>query len=114
MIIEGRKSLELRFRRPPSSKFGRRVYLLSSGEALGIIKIVSCSGPFSKAELLERSDEHLVGNPISDQYGWNVEVVKRFRKRKKYSHPRGARIWLKNVQFGKPSMSRSKETLFNR
>jgi hypothetical protein len=98
MIIDGLKSWELRSRRPPASKVGRRIYLLSSGEILGVVKIASFSGPLSQEDLQAHFPEHRVRGPKPGQYAWKLEVVRRFARRRRYLHPRGARIWLKQVR----------------
>lgn len=98
MIIEGKKSWELRSRKPPPSRLGRGIYLLSSGEILGVIRVVSYSGPLFKEELMAHFAEHRVKEPRPGQYAWKVEVVRKFVRRRKYVHPQGARIWLRRVQ----------------
>ena len=98
MIIDGQKSLELRSRRPPASKVGKRIYLLSSGEVLGIVRITSFSGPLSEEQLQARFLEHRIPEPKPGHYAWKLEVVKRFASRRKYVHPRGARVWLRKVR----------------
>jgi|GEM_PF-6351962 hypothetical protein len=109
MIIEGQKSLELRSRRPPASKIGKRIYLLSSGEVLGIVRITSFSGPLSEEQIRARFFEHRVPEPKPGYYAWRLEVVKRFARRRKYVHPRGARVWLRNVRlFARTGFSSSR------
>jgi ASCH domain len=98
MIIEGQKSWELRSRRPSSSRLGKGIYLLSSGEILGVIRIKSYTGPLSKAELLTHLRKHRVKDPEPKLYAWRVEVVRKYPKRKKYIHSRGARVWVKSVR----------------
>ena len=98
LVIDGKKSLELRSRRPPASKVGKQIYLLSSGEILGIVRITSFSGPLSEVQLQARFLEHRVPEPKPGVYAWKLEVVKRFARRRKYVHPRGARVWLRKVR----------------
>ncbi len=98
MIIEGGKTWELRSRKPPASRLGKSIYLLSAGEILGVVRIMSCSGPLSEAELLAHFKEHRVEEPEPRLYAWRLEVVRRFLRRRKYVHAQGARIWVKRVQ----------------
>ena len=98
MIIVGTKSWELRSRKPPASRLGKSVYLLSSGDILGVIRILSYSGPLSKAELQAHFTEHQVEEPRPGQYAWRLKVVRKFHRRRKYVHARGARVWVKEVR----------------
>ena len=98
MIIDGRKSWELRSRKPPTSRVGRNIYLLSSGEILGVVKITEWSGPLSGKDLKVHFTEHQVRDPKPGLYAWNLVVIRRFARRAKYNHPRGARVWLKSVR----------------
>jgi len=101
MVIDGKKKWELRSRRPPENKVGSNIYLLSKGSMLGIIKIKNFLGPMGARELkkyyfLHRSDVgNLTDNFVS--YVWEVKVCEKFKQRKKYAHPMGARVWVKDV-----------------
>jgi hypothetical protein len=97
-IIEGRKKWEMRSRPPPAGKVGRRVYLLSDGFVLGVIKIVDCVGPLTSRELSRYRSLHLAGR-TRYRYAWVVEVVRRFSRPRRYRHPHGARVWVKNVKL---------------
>ena len=99
-IINGTKKWELRNRYPPQSTIGQKMYLLSSGYALGYIKILSAKLVYFE-QLYNNYDLHRVPIEYFDEdvilYAWEVKVFEKFQKPKKYKHPNGAQIWVKNV-----------------
>lgn len=98
LIIKGLKRWELRARPPPSDKVGRRIYLLSNGYVLGVVRIVDFKGPLSNRELSRYRSLHLAGR-TRYKYAWVIEVVRRFSRPLRYRHPYGARIWVRDVKL---------------
>ncbi len=81
-IINRTKKTEFRNKKTPENKIKIPLYLLSGGYALGKFKIIG------------------FGRGKTDfRYGWKIKVLKKFTKPKKYRHPMGAQIWVKNVKF---------------
>lgn len=99
-IIEGLKKWEMRTRPPPENKIGRRIFLLSDGYAVGIIVITGVKGPFKPSDLKKFQRYHL-GASGKYRYAWVVKVVKKFRKPRKYIHPWGAQVWVRNVKLAR-------------
>ena len=101
MIIDGSKTWELRNRHAPKNKIGVTIFLLSQCYSLGIIRITESSGPIDIDKLDKTDHLHHSGMEwppyTPPTYAWKVEVVKRFKQPKRYAHPNGAQIWVKNV-----------------
>ena len=104
LIASGNKTWELRSRSAPKEKINKEILLLSSGYALGKIKIKKCF-EVTKKEIIKNKKKHLgeINNTSENFYlhVWEVNVTKKFTKPKKYSHPMGARVWVKNIDFKK-------------
>lgn len=81
-IINGIKKQEFRSRR--TTKLNIPVYLLSDKKCLGIIEFTKCY----------KTNKHK-----KYDYAWDVTVIEKFTKPKKYIHLLGAQIWIKNVKF---------------
>ena len=101
LIIEGKKQWELRNRHAPKSKIGSEIYLLSKGNILGKIKIKYSKGPVDLEELkitahLHKTNLDKLGGSFS-LYVWEVDISEKFERPKKYLHPNGAQVWIKNV-----------------
>ncbi|MCV0392006.1 MAG: ASCH domain-containing protein [Nitrosopumilus sp.] len=103
MIINNQKKWELRSRKPPSEKIGTEIGLLSKGHLLGKIIIENSKGPLSIKELKKTKDLHKSDvsflSPDFSSYAWEIEVAEVFEKPKKYVHPMGARVWVKDVKL---------------
>ena len=103
MIIDGTKAWELRNRSPPKGKIGTDIFLPSRCHALGVIKLVRTVGPLDAGELAKTDTLHRSGTVwphyTPQTYAWEVEVVERFDAPKRYAHPNGAQIWVKNVTW---------------
>ncbi len=101
-IIEGKKEWELRSRAPPKEKIKKDILLLSSGYALGKIMITDY-WEANKDALIKNILKHKSEtNILDDNYisnVWEIDVIEKFSAPKKYVHPAGARIWVKNVSF---------------
>ena len=101
LIINGQKQWELRHRPPPKSKIGSAVYLLSNCKILGKIIIQSSKGPLTFEELTNTIHLHKVSPTKLDDsavcYVWEITISEKFDVPKKYLHPYGAQIWVKNV-----------------
>ena len=101
LIIKKKKRWELRAKRPPAEKINLEMYLLSQGYMLGKIKIKNIAGPLKFNELkekhyLDHSSVDHIDNTFSC-YAWEISVCETFGEPKKYVHPHGARVWVKNV-----------------
>jgi len=105
-IIEGKKTWELRSRSAPKEKINKEILLLTSGNALGKIKITKCFTA-TKWKLIKNRMKHQSDVKDLPKYSyshvWEVNVTKKFSNPKKYSHPIGARVWVKNVDYKKQS-----------
>ena len=109
MLIDGTKMWELRNRHPPKNKVDVDIFLLSRCYSLGIIHIVKSTGPLSIAELNNNNDRHRSGigwpTDTPPTYAWHIHTIERFTPPKKYSHPNGAQIWVKDVTHSKPRLT---------
>ena len=103
MIINGEKTWELRSRTPPTDKFRKELFLLSRGQALGIITINDTVGPLDHKHLKNSFEYHksYVCNTIDDSalFAWEIQVHDKFTERVRYEHPTGARVWIKDVKL---------------
>ena len=101
LIIKKKKRWELRTGRLPAEKINSEIYLLSQGNILGKIKIKNTKGPFGFKELKESYHIHQSSvDGVDDEfsyYAWEIDVCEIFNVPKKYVHPNGARVWVKNV-----------------
>lgn len=101
-IVNGEKTWEIRSRIAPRTKINKEILLLSAGYVLGTITIKKCFKS-NKSQLIKNKKKHLTD--IDEQYDfrysyvWEIIVKKKYSTPKKYSHPIGARIWVKNVDF---------------
>lgn len=106
LIINGDKTWELRSRSAPKQKINKEILLLSSGFALGKIKITKCFEA-SKKELMMNSEKHQssIDDSTENYYShvWEIDLIKKFQTPKKYNHLMGARVWIKNVDYKKQS-----------
>ena len=103
MIINHGKKWELRSRKPPIEKIGSKIGLLSNGNLLGKIIIKKSIGPLSLNKLeknknLHKSDLSFLTSNFT-LYAWEIKVLIAFKKPKKYVHPKGARVWIKNIKL---------------
>jgi hypothetical protein len=80
-IINGEKELEFRDKKPPVHNRNIPIYLLSGGFILGKIKIFGFG---------------IRHNPGSKYY-WRIKVLSKYKTKRKYKHPNGAQIWVKDV-----------------
>lgn len=85
-IITGKKKAEYRKKAPPIQYYNKDIYLLSSGVVLGTIRI------------------HDYSRIRDESYLWKVMVREMYLERKKYIHPNGAQVWVKDVIFGRVTM----------
>jgi len=79
-IINGEKEFEFRYRNPPKQYQQTIIYLLTGGYILGRIKIIGFGW-----------DEY------QGAYYWRIKVITKYKTRKKYNHPNGAQVWVKNI-----------------
>ena len=102
LIIDGKKEWELRSKCPPAKNLRKDLYLLSSGKILGKIRIDSyCVA--AKQELEKNIQKHCSDvsflSEYHESYVWKICITEKFLEPKKYAHPMGARVWVKNVSF---------------
>ena len=96
-ILSGEKTMEMRKTR--TKNFGR-IALLNRGFIRGFATLHRCDGPLSNEELLARSNEHCIpedriNSPdYSYRFGWMISDVENLPIPKKYTHPRGAQMWV--------------------
>ncbi|MDE2588660.1 MAG: ASCH domain-containing protein [Patescibacteria group bacterium] len=102
LIIEGEKEWEIRSRSPPKDKINKEVLLLSSGFALGKVKITN----FWESDannLINNKSKHLSNTESLENnetvHVWQLNVTEKFLNPKKYNHPMGARVWINEVDF---------------
>lgn len=100
-ILSHEKTIELRGRK--TKKKGQRIYLLSSGSVYGTAVICDCF------ELSEQTYEYYrvrhkvyfsynyIKTIYPNVYAWFLTDVQTIEP-KQYKHPKGAVIWVKNVE----------------
>ena len=99
LILEGRKTLEIRGR-ACKKPVGERIYLARSGGGgvvLGSVEFAGCLGPLSRDEYAARRSEHCVagaGLPYGEStYAWSVRLPRLFARPVAYSHRQGCVVW---------------------
>ena len=92
LILKGQKTIEVRG--CDTKKQGEMIYLLESrtSKVVGTCKITA-TYPISCSDWSEEREKHCVDIP----YAWVLEDVKPLDKEMYYKHPKGAVIWVKNV-----------------
>ena len=99
LILQGRKSLEIRGR-AMTSKDGERIYLAQSGgggAVLGSAVFETCMGPLTASQWTESRVQHCVDG-AKRPYGrhtfaWLLSTPERFDKPVKYTHKAGVVVW---------------------
>lgn len=105
LILSGKKTLEIRG--SDTYKVGQIIYLLESGShrVRGTCKIAEsfpiCASPHWNQE----KNRHCVDVPWENvikrykvPYAWELSEVKEWEDVSYYNHPKGAVIWVKNVE----------------
>ncbi len=77
-IMNKEKLVEYRVKKLPDDKIYKDVYILSEGKILGTASFDKC-------------DEW------KDGFEWHIRRVNKFPQPKKYIHPKGARVWIREV-----------------
>lgn len=105
LILSGKKTLEIRG--SDTHKVGQTVYLLESGthRVCGTCKIVEsfpiCASPHWNQErhrhCVNISWEELIKR-YKVPYAWELSEVEKWEDVSYYNHPKGAVIWVKNVE----------------
>lgn len=102
LIMEGEKEWEIRSRSAPKEKINKEILLLSSGFALGKVKITKCweadTGVLKQNKLKHWSDVESLEDDFTFHI-WEMNVTEKFNTPKKYNHPTGARVWINEVDF---------------
>jgi hypothetical protein len=109
LILQGRKSLEIRGR-ACKKPVGERIYLARSGGGgvvLGSVEFAGCSGPLSRDEYAVRSGEHCVASVAgaalpygASTYGWGVRAPRQFARPVAYGHRQGCVVWARMERDG--------------
>ena len=99
LILEGRKTLEIRGR-ACKKPVGERIYLARSrggGVVLGSVEFAGCIGPLSRDKYAARGSEHCVAGAAlpygASTYAWGVRTPRRFAQPVAYSHRQGCVVW---------------------
>ena len=99
LILDGRKSLEIRGR-VCQKQPGERIYLALSGGGgivMGSAEYTGCLGPLSNAEYASKARQHCVaGGKLpygASTYAWGVSKPERFAQPVPYRHRHGCVIW---------------------
>ena len=77
-IMSGEKVAEYRVKKLPEDKYYVDVYILSGGHILGTVSFDKC-------------DE------FKDGFEWHVRKVEKLSRPVRYIHPKGARVWIREV-----------------
>lgn len=77
-IINGEKTIEYRRKKLPEDKYFIDVYILSKGHILGTASFDKCEETYNGFE-------------------WHIRKVNKFKEPKPYIHPKGARVWVREV-----------------
>lgn len=77
-IMNGEKTIEYRVKKLPDDKIFIDVYILSEGHILGTASFDKCEETYHGFE-------------------WHIRRVKKLPQPIKYIHPKGARVWIKEV-----------------
>jgi len=102
LIVEGKKKLEIR-KRP--TKLRERVVIIENGKAIGEVDIADVVGPVGLEELKKLEEYHLAGDFLEEYVGdgyayvWVLKNPKKYEKPRKIKKPRGAMVFIKDVEF---------------
>jgi len=77
-IMSGVKTVEYRVKKLPDDKYYIDVYILSGGKILGTVSFDKCI-------------------ETNDGFEWHIRRVERLEEPKPYIHPKGARVWIREV-----------------
>ena len=77
-IMNREKVVEYRVRRLPEEKYYVDIYILSEGHILGTASFDRC-------------------NETDNGFEWHIRRVSKIPQPKKYIHPKGARVWIREV-----------------
>jgi len=78
-IMTGVKTMEYRKKKLPDDKYYIDVFILSEGSILGTASFDKCL------------------DSEGGTFQWHIRRVNKFPESKKYIHPKGARIWVRDV-----------------
>lgn len=78
-IMSGVKTIEYRKKKLPDDKYYIDVFILSEGNILGTASFDKC---------FDGED---------GTFQWHIRRVNKFSESKKYIHPKGARLWVRDV-----------------
>jgi len=77
-IMSGVKTVEYRVKKLPDDKYYIDVYILSGGKILGTASFDKCT-------------------ETNDGFEWHIRRVERLGEPRPYIHPKGARVWIREV-----------------
>ncbi len=103
LILRGKKTLEIRGSN--TNKQGQRIYLLESGSCRVKAEcIINSAYPISCSDWSEERENHCVDISYTElkkryknPYAWVLSEIKPIEDILYYDHPKGAIIWVKNV-----------------
>jgi len=78
-IMSGEKTVEYRVKKLPEDKIFIDIYILSEGHILGTANFDDCI----------QSDD--------GRYEWHIRRVSKLPQPLRYIHPKGARVWIREV-----------------
>ena len=104
LILNGKKTLEIRGN--DTKKKGEKIYLLESNtHRVKAECIIESTYPISRSDWSEKREHHCVGISYSElkkrykhPYAWVLSMVEPIEDVWYYDHPKGAVIWVKNVE----------------
>ena len=104
LILSGEKTLEIRGH--DTKKLNEPIYLLESGSyRVKAECVIESTYPISCSDWSEERENHCVDIPYSElkkryktPYAWVLSNVKPIEDIWHYDHPKGAVIWVKNVE----------------
>lgn len=105
LIVSGKKILEIRSSN--TGKIGEEIYLLEGGTHRVVARcIIESTHPISNSNWSNEQKYHCVNCSYEDlrkryktPYAWVLKDVKPIIGNKYYKHPKGAVIWVKNVEL---------------
>jgi len=108
LIIEGKKTLIVKKKKIPEDYLDKEVYLCQDDLVLGIIKL-SNEKTITLKEFEELKDKHLISEEdrkswwkdAESLYAYDVKIVEKFEKLKKFEHEQGVQNYIQEVKFKK-------------
>lgn len=111
-IISGKKTIEIRGSN--TKKKGEKIYLLESGtNKIAATCVIGTTYPITCSDWSEEREKHCIDISYADlkkryknPYAWVLKDIQPIEDTWYYKHPKGAVIWIKNVEPIKESRKR--------